>query len=96
MKVIAHFAEARQELRHAIALSPDPVAFRQDVDQALQAIASGLIAHARIPRSPCRECGLTRLPYSIIYTETPDEIRVVAFAHHKRKRGYWKTRLRRP
>jgi len=35
---------------------------------------------------------LTRFPYSLIYTESGDEIRILAVAHHSRRPGYWRGR----
>jgi len=31
-------------------------------------------------------------PYSIIYTIVADEVRILAFAHHSRRSGYWRGR----
>ncbi len=39
-----------------------------------------------------RKASLTRFPYKIFYTVQAGEIIVLAFAHHKRKPGYWKKR----
>jgi plasmid stabilization system protein ParE len=36
---------------------------------------------------------LTDFPFSIIYLDDPESIRIVAVAHHKRRPGYWKERL---
>lgn len=36
---------------------------------------------------------LPRFPFSIVYQEAPDQIEVIAVAHHKRRPGYWKKRL---
>lgn len=96
MKVISYFAEALVEIQDALDHSPKPTVFRREIDEALNDIASGLMTHAKIPRSQLQECILLGYPYSIIYHELTDEIRVVAFAHHKRRRGYWKPRLRKP
>jgi toxin ParE1/3/4 len=93
MKGIGYEADATDELDRALAASPDPQAFRAELDTALQDIASGLRQHPLIRRTPCRECILPGLPYSVIYTETDDTVRVVALAHHRRRRGYWKDRL---
>lgn len=30
-----------------------------------------------------------RFPYSIIYQVTPEELRILAVAHHMRRPGYW-------
>ena len=32
---------------------------------------------------------LRRFPYSIIYQVTPEELRILAVAHHTRHPGYW-------
>jgi hypothetical protein len=93
VKTYGFTPDAQDELDHALAVSLDPVEFRRVVEEALRDIASGVIVHAAVPRSPCRQCVLTAVPYSIIYTETDDEIRVWAFPHHRRKPGYWKRRL---
>lgn len=37
---------------------------------------------------------LSGFPYDLIYAVLPDEIVIVAFAHHSRRPGYWKDRLR--
>lgn len=36
---------------------------------------------------------LWRFPYDLIYALSPDKIRVVAFAHQKRRPFYWQKRL---
>lgn len=37
---------------------------------------------------------LRRFPYSVIVSERDAEIFVIAFAHHARRPGYWRERLR--
>jgi ParE toxin of type II toxin-antitoxin system, parDE len=93
VKAVVWEPPAREELDNALSISRDPNAFQQAIDEALRDIANGTIAHAQVPRTPARRCILMTLPYSIIYTETDDEIRVWAFPHHKRRTGYWKRRL---
>lgn len=41
----------------------------------------------------CRRCFLTRFPYQIIYRVEGDVIRIYAFAHQKRRPGYWRRRM---
>ena len=94
MKTIRSFPEAEIEFDHALSASPDPLAFRRDVDLALDGICRGVITHRNIGRSRLRECVLARLPYLIVYLDEDNEIVVVAFAHKKRRRGYWKSRLK--
>jgi plasmid stabilization system protein ParE len=36
---------------------------------------------------------LSGFPYDMIYVAFPDEILIVAFAHHSRRPGYWRDRL---
>jgi toxin ParE1/3/4 len=96
MKGILHHPEAEPEIDDALAGSPDPAGFRREIDTVLNDVASGLIVHAYYPRTRCREIVMVGRPYSVIYDESATDIRVIAFAHHKRRRGYWKSRLRRP
>ena len=37
---------------------------------------------------------LGRFPYGLLYAIEPDRLRIVAVAHHKRRPGYWRFRLR--
>lgn len=36
-----------------------------------------------------------RFPYAVIYIERADEVQILAFAHFKRRPGYWVERLLR-
>lgn len=36
---------------------------------------------------------LSGYPYDLIYSVLPDEILILAFAHHSRRPGYWLSRL---
>ncbi len=93
MKAVVWEPPALQEFDDALAVSRDPVEFRRVVDEALQDIATGTITHATVPGTRARRCILRTPPYSIVYVETDDEIRVYAFPHHKRRTGSWKVRL---
>ncbi|OGA13510.1 MAG: hypothetical protein A3H32_06905 [Betaproteobacteria bacterium RIFCSPLOWO2_02_FULL_63_19] len=37
---------------------------------------------------------LRRFPYTIIYRADPEEIVIVAYAHQRRRPGFWRNRLR--
>ena len=95
MRAIAWEPPALAEYADALADSQDPSEFQRKVNEALADIASGLTSHAKVRRTPARRCIFTKPPYSIVYTETDDEIRVWAFPHHKQKPGYWMNRLPR-
>ena len=67
--------------------------FSADVRAAVADIESEVISHARIGRSPLRECILVRFPYSLIYVEYADHFLMVAVHHHRMRRGYLRKRL---
>lgn len=90
---IAWDPDAWAEFANALARSPDPGRFRQDVDAVLGDLASGLLAGSPVPGTSCREFPMTRLPYRIVYLDDPAILRLVAFAHRGRRPGYWKSRV---
>ena len=51
-------------------------------------LARDVPPHLRVRKFPLR-----RFPYSIVFVELDDEIRVLAIAHGSRQPGYWRTRL---
>ena len=42
-----------------------------------------------------RKCVLLRFPFSIIYSLSPDVLRVEVPAHQSRRPGYWRSRVNR-
>lgn len=72
------------------------VEFRREVEDAVADILAHPAASARYGRTPCRQCILPKFPFSLIYREYPAFIRIIALAHHSRRPGYWKGRLRYP
>ena len=102
MRTVAYFVEAESELYDALvyyrtAGGPGlATAFLRAVDTKLADVAAGLLSYAAVPGRRVRQCPVTGFPYSLVYSESPVEVRVVAVAHHRRRPGYWKARLRRP
>ncbi|MBV8210798.1 MAG: type II toxin-antitoxin system RelE/ParE family toxin [Burkholderiaceae bacterium] len=43
-------------------------------------------------RSTARLLPIERFPYSLVYYMRSDEVRIIAFAHQKRKQGFWRRR----
>jgi plasmid stabilization system protein ParE len=43
-------------------------------------------------RGEVRRFPLRRFPYSVVYSETAERLRVVAVAHQHRRPGYWRDR----
>ena len=45
------------------------------------------------PSISARRVLVKRFPYSIVFIEHGEDLWVVAFAHHRRRPGYWRQRL---
>lgn len=104
MKPLVLDNEASDEYRHALeTYAADSIAvanrFAERVDEAMERIAtephvwpltSGVSEHLRV-----RKFRIDRFPYSVLFVELPSEVRVLAFAHGKRKPGYWLRRVPR-
>ena len=88
--------DAQAEITDGAGRSSDAPAYYADFAAAAAVIAANPWIGAPAGRTGAREYILTRLPYTIVYVVEPTAIRLIAFAHHKRRRGYWKSRLRRP
>ena len=46
------------------------------------------------PELELRRALLPRFPYALVFLELPEEIRIVAVAHVRRRPGYWLNRLK--
>ena len=82
------------ELQHAAAF----YTAKANIELGLAFVAEFEKTGNRIPEYPnlgaafrgkLRRYLFRRFPYSIIYQITPDELRIVAVAHHRRRPGYW-------
>ena len=62
-----------------------------EIERALRLISRHPEACQRVGRRARRK-PLWRFPYNLIYAVYPDRIRVVAFAHQKRRPFYWRKR----
>ena len=90
--------EADQELEEAIhqyeerrpGLGSD---FLAAIDDVLKRVSRFPESGAPVPKVPghlpVRRVSLKRFPYHIVYLVTPEAIRVLAFAHHRRRPFYW-------
>lgn len=87
-------AEISEAAAHYGREAPTVVArFFAEVDQALARIAARPRAYAPIDRR-YRGCIVGRFPYTIVYEVGAAEIEVLAFAHQRRRPGYWRERLK--
>ena len=64
-----------------------------EVEQSLERLSENPGAWQLIGRRARRK-PLWRFPYNLVYAIYPDRIRVVAFAHQKRRPFYWRNRLK--
>jgi toxin ParE1/3/4 len=66
--------------------------FIAEVERAVRRIAY-FPRHGSPYFAATRRVGLRRFPYSIVYVPDPEDLLVVAVAHHRRKPGYWRSRV---
>ncbi len=65
-----------------------------EVERAFDQILKTPEACRKIGRRVRRK-SLWRFPYNLIYAVYPERIRIVAFAHQKRRPFYWRKRLKK-
>jgi plasmid stabilization system protein ParE len=89
--------EAREELREAAEFYRERAgtALAKSLFDDFDRGVALLLQHPRlgpVGRYGARRWMLTRFPYSLIYTVSDDEIRILAVAHYSRRPGYWRGR----
>lgn len=94
-------AEARRELREATVsyemrnrgMGRELLMAARDCFRRIEANPTEGSPMAMVPEDVgARRVLLKRFPYAIIYIELDAQVRVLAFAHLRRKPGYWKSR----
>jgi len=72
--------------------------FRSAIDEAMERLLKTPFAASPIVNVPAstgaRRVLVKRFPYSIVFIDYNDDLWVVAFAHHHRRPGYWRERLK--
>ena len=71
----------------------------QCVEVALDMLESGQIipgtpVPGRIAKHGVRRLLIERFSYSVVFVQHGNDVRVLAFAHHKRRPGYWRNRMK--
>lgn len=93
--------EARRELREAVAWYETHghglgrellAAVREDLRRIEANPAAGSLLESVHDAVGARRVLLKRFPYAIIYIQLEAHVRVLAFAHLRRRPGYWKNR----
>jgi len=71
--------------------------FRITIDEGMEHLLKAPLAASPIFNIPAfhgaRRILVKRFPYSIVFFEHGEDLWVVAFAHHRRRPGYWRERL---
>jgi len=71
--------------------------FRTAIDEGMERLLKAPLAASPIVNLPpsisARRVLVKRFPYSIVFIEHGEDLWVVAFAHHRRRPGYWRQRL---
>jgi hypothetical protein len=88
--------DAQDEIDNALTVSRDAARLQTAITDLLALIQANPQIGARVGRQGARQTLLNGFPYSIVYVEEPNQIRVVAFPHTSRRPGYWKNRLPKP
>ena len=92
--------EARAELRAGAAWYDDPATGKELLDatrEARRSIAAMPEAWPSVAgwnREPIvRRKGVSGFPYGVVYVVRAEEITILAYAHDRRRPGYWEHRL---
>ncbi|MFW5920536.1 MAG: type II toxin-antitoxin system RelE/ParE family toxin [Polyangiales bacterium] len=102
MRTVRYELEAAEEFAGAVGWYEDEVpglgtALLEEVEGVLEGLRRGTSVSLRVAEvndPAVRRVSLSRFPYSVVYIEHGEEVRIVAIAHHKRRPGYWTDRLR--
>jgi len=86
--------EAVKSYRWYLRRSPQAAArFLAELDRAIQEIIDNPERHSQ-HLAGTQMVPLRRFPYYIVYHVDNQSIAIIAVAHGKRKRGYWRRRIR--
>jgi len=103
LKPLKIAAPAEKEFREAAAWYGDrdprvAARFTAEARNTLQRISSFPQIGSRVPEVPdrhVRRMPIQTFPYYIVFVELDDQLEVVAFAHYRRRPGYFVSRLPR-
>ncbi|MFW6012287.1 MAG: type II toxin-antitoxin system RelE/ParE family toxin [bacterium] len=97
MRPLRYLTPAREEFLESVAhyelQSPGlGLGFIEEVEHAIVRLAA-FPEHGSPHLAGTRRIVLGRFPFDVVYLAEPQEIVVVAVAHHKREPGYWRGRV---
>jgi toxin ParE1/3/4 len=93
---------AEAELRAAAEWYDDRAGLGDDLSAIAQAVTEQIArtpeafrpARGVGPTTGAREAPIGPYPYKLIFVELPEEVRIIALAHDRRRPGYWRRRMR--
>ena len=65
----------------------------ESIERLLYLDAVGTPVRGVLSHLDVRRVLLPRFPYSVVFIEHADQLHILAFAHHKRRPGYWRGRI---
>ncbi|MBI5604844.1 MAG: type II toxin-antitoxin system RelE/ParE family toxin [Deltaproteobacteria bacterium] len=68
------------------------MSFLDSVEEAVDQVMANPESYILVS-DEVRQKLLRRFPYSVLYVIEPDNLRIIAIAHQKRRPGYWHYRL---
>jgi len=95
--------EAERELAAAVDWYEERASLGADLLRAMRAAgvriarrpASFPLCPGVSPRLGVRRCVMNAFPFALVFIELPEQLHVIAFAHLKRRPGYWRARVQR-
>ena len=103
MRILRILAAAAEEAAEAAAWyekerSGLGIDFQNAIEAALDVLEQDIVPLTSMPgvsgARGVKRLMLRRFPYAVIVYESDAEIMVIAFAHHSRRPGYWRDRVR--
>ncbi len=98
MKLEFHPEAERELVEAAVRYELQVPGLGERFGEEVREAADLLLEHPEIGRPvepDFRQLVLSRFPFTLIYAVPPETIRILAIAHHRRRPGYWRSRVAR-
>ncbi len=98
MKLEFHPEAERELIEAAVRYELQVPGLGERFGEEVREAADFLLEHPEIGRPvepDLRQLVLSRFPFTLIYAVPPETIHILAIAHHRRRPGYWRSRVAR-
>ena len=98
MKLEFHPEAERELIEAAVRYELQVPGLGERFGEEVREAADFLLEHLEIGRPvepDLRQLVLSRFPFTLIYAVPPETIHILAIAHHRRRPGYWRSRVAR-